>query len=162
MDAATGAWPPAAFFVEGGTSDRGSAVVGAGVAWPLRWQGEGLGGRLSLAMEAALHAWSARQAEGGRQRSMQVSATPVVRWRGDGGASPWFLEAGVGLSYHGRDYVSKDDHQSTRWNFNDVIGFGRVVGKHEVGLRLAHFSNSGLRKPNPGDTSVSLRWAFRF
>lgn len=162
MESATGVGPPAVFFVEGGISDRGSALAGAGAGWPLHWQAHGLGGKLSLVMEAAVHAWSAPQSDGSRRRSAQVTATPVFRWRGDNGASPWFLEAGIGLSFHSRDYIVKNDHQSTRWNFNDVFGIGRVFGAHEVGLRVAHFSNGRLRNPNPGDTGISLRWACRY
>lgn len=155
-------WRPAAVFVEAGLSARDSDVAGAGARWPWKWQADGLGGKLSLATEVALHRWSAPQTAGGKRRTTQLTATPVFRWRGAGGASPWFLEAGIGLSYHNQEYVVGAAHQETRWNFNDVIAVGRSFGAQEVSLRAAHFSNAGLKTPNPGDTSVSLRWSASF
>ncbi len=151
---------PAAVFVDAGASSRGAQVVGLGARWPSGWQAQALGGKLGLALEVGVHAWSVRQDTGDRQRSVQFTATPVIRWRGQDGASPWFIEVGIGLSYHDKAYGVKSAHQSTRWNFNDVIGVGRHIGQHELGLRLTHFSNAGLRKPNPGDSSVSLRWGY--
>ena len=153
-------WRPAAVFVQAGVSDRGSSVAGVGARWPLGWQG--LGGRLGLAVEAGVSAWSARQEAGGRQETLQLTATPVFRWRSDAGASGWFLEAGIGVSYHTRHYVAKSARQASRWNFNDVLGLGRSLGPHEIGLRVTHFSSAALAEPNPGDTSVSLRWSVQY
>lgn len=157
MDLAATDWRPAAVYVQAGVSSRGSGLAGVGARWPTGWQP--MGGRLALALEVGLTGWSARQETGVRQESMQLTVTPVFRWRGAAGTSPWFLEAGIGVSHHTRDYVAKTAHQGTRWNFNDVLGVGRRFGSHEVALRLAHFSNGGFTKPNPGDTSVSLRWS---
>ncbi len=162
MDMGAVDWRPAAVYVEAGGAERGSAVAGAGARWPARWQASGLGGRFVLGLEVAVHRWSARREAGDRQGSVQFTATPVVRWHGEGGASPWFLEAGIGLSYQHRAYEARGAHQSTRWNFNDVLGLGRRDGPHEVSLRLTHFSNAGLRKPNPGDSSLSLRWGYLY
>lgn len=134
--------------------------MGAGARWPVR--GLSLGPSLALALEVGLAAWSARQDAGDRQESLQLTATPVFRWRGATGTSPWFVEAGIGLSYHHRDYVAKSAHQRTRWNFNDVLGVGRNFGTQEVSLRVTHFSNGGWRRPNPGDTSALLRWSIDY
>lgn len=155
-------WRPAAVFVEAGLSARDSNVAGVGARWPWRWQADGLGGTLSLATDVGVSRWSAPQTAGGKRSVLQLTATPVFRWRPAGGASPWFLEAGIGLSYHDRDYIAKDAHHGTRWNFNDVVAVGRSFGAHEVSLRAGHFSNASLKTPNPGDTTVSLRWSGSF
>ena len=162
MDLATAAtdWRPAAVFLQAGASERGSAVAGVGARWPLDRHGQDR--RLAMAVEAGVVTWSARQDSGGREKTLQLTVTPLFRWRGGSGASPWFLEAGIGVSYHTRHYVAKSARQASRWNFNDVLGVGWSVGAHEVGLRLTHFSCAGLAKPNPGDTSVSLHWSVRY
>jgi len=160
MDMAAIDWRPAAVFVQAGPSLRGSNVLGVGARWPQDWQA--LDGRLGLALELSANAWSARREAGGRHGFLQLTAVPVFRWRADAAGSPWFLEAGIGVSYHPRNYVVKSSRQETRWNFNDVLGIGRSFGPHEAALRLSHFSNAGLSKPNPGDTSVSLRWSWRY
>lgn len=137
-------------------------MAGAGVRGPSIWQAQFLGGNVGLGLEVGIHAWSAQQGAGRRQHTVQAVAMPIFRWRGDGGGSPWFLEAGVGLSYHNKEYEAKSAHQSTRWNFNDVIGVGRSFRSHEVGLRLSHFSNAGVQHPNPGDTRLALRWGYHY
>jgi lipid A 3-O-deacylase len=46
-----------------------------------------------------------------------------------------------------------------------VIGMGRSFGGHgknEISLRLQHFSNGGIKKPNPGENFVRVRYTRRF
>ena len=35
-------------------------------------------------------------------------------------------------------------------------------GEHDLGLRIEHFSNAGIRDPNPGMDFASLRYTHRF
>ena len=54
---------------------------------------------------------------------------------------------------------------TTTFNFVDVIGVGRSFGPsrtQELGLRLQHVSNAGIRVPNPGQNFVQLRYAASF
>jgi hypothetical protein len=53
----------------------------------------------------------------------------------------------------------------TRFNFVDTAGVGRSFGaqrKHELGLRLVHMSNAGIKEPNPGENFLQLRYAASF
>ena len=53
----------------------------------------------------------------------------------------------------------------TRLNFSDNIGVGRSFGardEHEVSLRWQHTSNAGIRKPNPGQDLILVRYAHAF
>ena len=49
---------------------------------------------------------------------------------------------------------------STRFQFGDHIGVGVRRGHYDLGLRLQHLSNAGLRNPNPGINFVQLRVAY--
>ena len=84
----------------------------------------------------------------------------------DRGASPWFLEVGIGLSYMNHKLQTPDKQFSSEWNFYDVLGagytFGGPLGKQEVDVRLVHFSNAGLKNPNPGLNFVQLRYSREF
>ena len=100
---------------------------------------------LRLHNELSLSHWS----NDGR-KSWQVSLVPMLRY-----GRKAYIEAGVGISYF--------DHPSfaglsTNWQFADHLG----VGYGPVGLRLSHFSNAGLRKPNPGVNAVQLTYTSRF
>jgi hypothetical protein len=44
------------------------------------------------------------------------------------------------------------------------LALGRSFGsgdRHEIALRAKHFSNGGVREPNPGLNFVQLRYSFR-
>ena len=88
-----------------------------------------------------------------------------LRWRAAQGASPWFVEAGTGLVWHSRHYASDDKYFSTRYNFASHLGVGRNFGpqgRHALAVRLQHISNAGIKKPNPGDNFLQLRYAVAF
>lgn len=51
---------------------------------------------------------------------------------------------------------------STTFNFGEHLAVGRQLGAtrhHEVALRVQHFSNAGIRQPNPGENLVQVRYA---
>ena len=52
---------------------------------------------------------------------------------------------------------------STAFEFADHIGVGYVFNNNfDLGLRLQHYSNAGIKKPNSGENFVVLRGAYRF
>jgi lipid A 3-O-deacylase len=102
---------------------------------------------------------------GGHQALTQVVLLPTLRMQLSRGASPWYLEVGVGASWLDRRFVTPDREFSTQWNFYDVLGMGRSFGpaaRHELGLRWVHVSNGGIKKPNPGQDFLQLRYVARF
>jgi lipid A 3-O-deacylase len=89
----------------------------------------------------------------------------MLRYRFGDGGSPWFAEGGVGATLMDRIYRTPDRSFSTAFQFTEVLGIGRSFGEkgaHEVSLRVQHFSNAGIKKPNPGETFLRLRYAYRF
>jgi len=54
---------------------------------------------------------------------------------------------------------------STSFNFGDHVAVGCSFGarrEQELALRLEHFSNAGIKRPNPGESFVQLRYSLRF
>ena len=54
---------------------------------------------------------------------------------------------------------------STNFNFGDHVGVGRRFGdhgEHELSLRVQHFSNAGIKDPNPGQNFLQVRYAHWF
>lgn len=95
-----------------------------------------------------------------RREFTQFLLVPVLRWEIRPVPSPWFAEVGLGLSVLDRRYRLRQTPQASRWNFEEVVAVGYRLGKgHEVSLRLSHFSNAGLRDPNPGGERLMLRWS---
>ena len=156
--------PSAAFIAEGGVSIHGDYSVAAGVSWPWTWTRTSHSGEWTATTEAYVSHWNSR-VPGERLSFTQVGVIPVFRYRFDHGRSDWFADAGIGISYMDRLYRRQTKQFSTRFNFVDVVGLGFNFGdqrKHEVGLRVAHISNAGLKRPNPGENFLQLRYGRSF
>lgn len=161
---------PRGVFVEGGVAehwagpDTATATATAGLIWPWSWRRDWGGGEATALTEVFLSHWSAR-GNGGRQAFTQVGVLPLLRYGFDHGRSPWFLEAGIGVSVMDPLYRTPLKQFSSSFNFDDVIGVGRSFGERrgqELGLRLSHVSNGGIRRPNPGENLLQLRYAVMF
>jgi lipid A 3-O-deacylase len=155
---------PEGAFVQGGLAEHRAYSVTAGVLWPWSWRRDFGRTQLTGLTEAYVSHWSAR-GETQRQSFTQIGLLPLVRMRLNGGLSPWFFEGGIGVSVMDRKYRSGSREFSTAFNFVDVVGVGRNFGagdRHELGLRINHVSNAGIKKPNPGETFLQLRYAVRF
>ena len=155
---------PSAYFVQGGATGGGTWNAGAGLVWPWAWRTGFLGGEVGGITELSVNHWDAR-AQSGRRGFTQVALVPLLRLRFDAGRSPWFAEAGIGISAMDQHFATQTKRFSTTFNFVDVIGIGRsfgAAGAQELGLRLQHVSNGGIRSPNPGKNFVQLRYAAAF
>jgi lipid A 3-O-deacylase len=122
--------------------------------------------RLSGYWEASISEWSYPEM-GDRKHAWlgQIGAIPVFRFRPDDGESPWFGELGVGATFTTNLYQTDRKRFSTTFNFGDHIAIGRNFGdrqEHEIALRVEHFSNAGIKHPNPGENFVQLRYSYSF
>jgi lipid A 3-O-deacylase len=156
---------PSSAYAQAGVSKRTHTLV-FGANWDWSWQHEFAGGDLTGYWEASFGRWSCRL-EPGRSIDWvtQLGVTPVLRWRPKGAGNGWFVEAGIGVNLLLPTYRSGDKQFSTTFNFGDHVAVGRRfgdAGRHEVALRLQHFSNAGIKQPNPGENFVQLRYSRRF
>ena len=156
--------PTSAFLQAGTTGNTHELTAGATWDWARQWTLGG--GRVTGYWEASVSEWSYLAADRRRTAWLgQVGLIPVFRYRPAGGASPWFLEAGVGLTFTTSLYETDRKRFSTTFNFGDHLAAGRNFGQrreHELSLRLQHFSNGGIKHPNPGEDFIQLRYAYRF
>lgn len=147
-------WTPGA----GGRTHAGTI----GLSRPLRVNG--IDGAFSSHGEVFVSTWRARLDEGHRLHT-QVGAIATLRYRFANGVSPWFADAGLGISVLDRQYRAQGREFSSRFQFTEILGVGRsfgMRGEHELSVRVQHFSNAGVRKPNPGENFVRLRYLYRF
>jgi lipid A 3-O-deacylase len=153
-------WAPDGVFVEAAAAPSRTHSLTAGALWEWDWRGSFGNTEASALTEVYLSRWRSRD-----ETVTQVGLVPLVRLRLDHGRSPWFMEGGVGVSLMDDLYRNHGKAFSTRFNFVDVFGFGRSLGpdrRHEVSLRLAHVSNANIKRPNPGENFLQLRYAAMF
>ena len=91
-----------------------------------------------------------------------IGSTPVFRWENDN-KKGIYVEGGIGASLFSKTYNNNGNRMSTAFEFADHIGIGYVFNNNfDLGLRLQHYSNAGIKKPNNGENFVVVRGAYRF
>ena len=162
---AQGMLSPTGAFVQTGTTGN-THQLSAGLVWDWDQRWALAGGELTGYWEVSLSGWSYPSTDGRQQSWLgQIGAVPTFRYGPLFGATGWFAELGVGATATTRLYQTQQKRFSTRFNFADHIAVGRRFGmaqKHELVLRLRHFSNAGIKHPNPGENFAELRYVSRF
>jgi len=105
-------------------------------------------------LEASLGYWSTDEGP-----IYDIAMTPVFRYARSRNSGP-YLEAAIGLHFLTDTHIKPDVTLSTHFQFGDHIGFGVRRDKYDLGIRLQHLSNAGLRNPNPGINFVLLCLAY--
>jgi hypothetical protein len=159
-------WQPDAMFSQVGAGSATDAwSVGGQWHWRRAWAL-----RDSLVLrgrwEIAFGRWRTQFDDGRRDRSWttQVSLVPTLRLTTPSGRG-WYGEIGSGPALLIPVFQGRDRRFSTEFNFQSHLAVGYVLGdrgKHDLGLRIEHFSNAGIREPNPGMNFGSLRYTYRF
>jgi hypothetical protein len=161
--AAASALRPDALFVQVGDGDH-TRTATIGVMWNLPWRLALGGGTLSSYVETSWGRWWID--EQGLTRSpwvSQLGVTPVLRWNLSHAETPWFAELGIGANVLLPAFHDNGRRFGSAFNFGDHLALGRVLSERdELAFRLQHYSNGGIRQPNPGINFVQLRWVHRF
>lgn len=152
------------WYVEAGVARGGTWTASLGLNLPWTFERALFDGQLTGHWDAYISQWSARNATpaGVREAWTQLALVPTLRFRFDQGRSPWFIEGGIGLSVLDSRYQTRRKTFSTQFNFADHQALGWSFGErrqHEVLLILRHASNAGIKKPNPGENFLQVRYS---
>lgn len=91
-----------------------------------------------------------------------IGLTPVFRWEAKD-KKGLYGEGGIGVSLFSSVYQNTDRHLSTAFEFADHVGVGYVFdNKWDLGLRLQHYSNGGIKHPNGGVNLMTLRASYHY
>jgi lipid A 3-O-deacylase len=151
--------------VRTGVGGDGTAMAGVGIVWDWDFQRLRRKAELTAHTELMVNHWRHDARGGGSGQLTQLVLMPSLRMRLARGASPWFIELGIGASWMDQVLETPRKRFSTQWNFYDMLGLGYSFGEehhHELGLRWVHVSNAGLKRPNPGQDALQLRYVRRF
>ena len=157
--------PATGVYLQYGSAEHGTDSWSGGVMLPWNWSYALGSGKLTGYWDLSVSRWSADY-QGGNRSTWVLGAQPTLRWHPAQGQSPWFLQAGLGVSYAtNHRYITDHKEFSTRYNFASHLGVGYLFGeqrKNEISLRLEHHSNAGIKEPNPGANFLQLRYARYF
>ncbi|AZG09239.1 acyloxyacyl hydrolase [Pigmentiphaga sp. H8] len=116
--------------------------------------------RLELVGELGGSYWWTSSALPGYARHMwQLNAIPMFRWWP---TERFYIEGGIGATAVSETKFH-DKNISSTFQFGDHIGAGfKLAENMRLGLRVSHFSNGGMKKPNQGLNQVQLNFAMGF
>ena len=91
-----------------------------------------------------------------------IGITPVFRWEADDKLG-FYADAGIGAALFSSVYRNTHRQLSTAYEFADHVGVGYVfANKWELGVRIQHYSNGGIKHPNGGVNLAVLKAAYHF
>jgi hypothetical protein len=132
--------------------------------WNQNWFATG-GYHLSGYWDANIAWWRANQWQNipdNRHNLAVVGITPVFRWEADNKLG-WYADAGIGAALFSDVYKNTHRQLSTAFEFADHIGVGYVfANKWELGARLQHYSNGGIKQPNGGVNLLLLKASYHY
>jgi lipid A 3-O-deacylase len=115
--------------------------------------------------DASVGYWQGSQhmnVPGEKQRIVDIGFTPVFRFENKSKLG-LYAELGIGAHVMSETYNNNDDRLSTAFQFGDHIGIGYVFNKNwEVAVKMQHFSNASIKKPNSGVDYGVVKLAYRF
>ncbi|MGB4466688.1 MAG: acyloxyacyl hydrolase [Azovibrio sp.] len=124
------------------------------------WEGTLAGHPVDVSLEYSIGAVRAPD-DGDSSRTLgRIGLTPFARWRF---ASNTGIEFGIGANVFSGTHLG-DKEISTAFQFSSALGlFHRLEGSPwGLGLRLTHYSNAGIKDPNPGQNYLQLRASYVF
>ncbi|MEG0920552.1 MAG: acyloxyacyl hydrolase [Comamonas sp.] len=152
-------------YMQGGVAEHGAKSLAIGSTLPMRWYSNWSGYPVTAHWDMSLALWNAEHEYSDNKRNIAVlGLTPTLRLHSRS-TYPWFVEAGIGGYVSNHLYESRDKRFSTAFNFGSHLGLGFFTGRqreNEWMLRVEHISNGGIKKPNPGENFIQLRYARHF
>jgi lipid A 3-O-deacylase len=151
--------------LEFGTGDR-TKLVRVGVQWPWErqwWKSNGthIGGYWDL----TLAQWRCTRLQNQAGKPCSITAigiTPVFRLQKDS-LTGIYGEAGIGLRHLFELYSNNDRQLSTNFQFGSHLGVGYVFENNlDLGMKIQHFSNGSIKKPNDGVNFLVVRMSYPF
>jgi len=90
-----------------------------------------------------------------------LSTSPVLVYEFNGERFKPYVEGGIGIALFSATRV-EGERLGTAFQFEDRLGAGLRFAGQEIGVRLWHYSNGGLKSPNDGINAYSLHYRFSF
>lgn len=111
-------------------------------------------GRLTGNWNGAYTYWEGDKGSG----VSSLSFSPVFVYEFSGAMVKPYIELGIGVALFSHTQW-EDKRFGSAFAFEDRAGFGfRFAGGHEIGLRVTHYSNAGIKEPNDGIETYALHY----
>jgi hypothetical protein len=136
------------------------AVIGVQSPWPIHYEGD----NWTTYWQGELGEWWTKKDGEHYTSSTEIALGPVARYFLNERHS-LYAEGVANIGFIGPRYWRDSEQEGTAFDFGGAMAFGYRFGPSfgsEISLRAEHFSNGGLRDPNPGRNFFQIRYAFSF
>ncbi len=120
--------------------------------------------RLRAGLLFRLDEWHGHRQDG--RNILDASVTPFARYElGRPLEKPVYGEIGIGAHLLSATRIDYQRQFSTAYQFGEFVGLSTRYGErgeYQVGARLQHVSNGGIKRPNDGLTYGMLFFNYRF
>jgi len=152
-----------------GKAGRGDDVDFARIGLQWNWQEKWFtGGNWFIGgyWEAGIGLWSGDSPAGGNKDVVEVGLTPVFRLQQKtlSAVAP-YVEGGIGVHLLSDRRIHAVKDMGSDYHFGSLLGLGARFGsrgRFDLSYRLQHFSNAGIKKPNPGIDFHQIRLQYHF
>ncbi|MFZ6771071.1 acyloxyacyl hydrolase [Undibacterium sp. SXout7W] len=132
--------------------------------WDKQWYSSN-GTHIGGYWDATLAQWQGNSYQGGngsKQNLTDLGITPVFRLQNDNKRG-FYSEAGIGLHMLSEIYNNNGRQFSTNFQFGDHIGVGYVLNNGwDLSFKIQHYSNGGIKHPNPGVNFAVIKAGMAF
>ncbi|WP_372865776.1 acyloxyacyl hydrolase [Pseudomonas sp.] len=141
-----------------GSTDESTMIyrVGAQFDFNHRWM-DSATGHLGGYWDAGYTYWEGDKTA----NNHSLSFSPVFVYEFSGVNVRPYIEAGVGVAFFSHTELEGSNLGSS-FQFEDRLGLGLRFAAQEVGLRVLHYSNAGLKEPNNGIEAYTLHYRLSF
>ena len=122
--------------------------------------------KINVISEISIGGWRGRGDYQRKENLVDLGVLSSLRYFPSGKEiGSFFMEGGIGIHLLNRTQINEDRRFSTAFQFGEILGLGWKLGVQrdsEIGLRIQHISNGGIKKPNSGINFAEIRWASSF
>ena len=117
---------------------------------------------VTTSLECSLGYWHGIASNKENNNLIDAAVLPSVKYfPGNAVDGRFYVEGGIGAHLLSRTRINNDRRFGSAFQFGDLVGMGWRLGQeknYEIGLRLQHISNGGIKKPNQGINFLELRF----
>jgi lipid A 3-O-deacylase len=146
------------------TNDANTARLAFTWNWQKKWF-TGADWQLGGYWEASLGVWRGDSPRGGNRDIVDVGIVPVLRFEPRSVTGAPYFEGGLGVHLQSARRVHVEKDMGSLYQFGSHIGVGfrfGPKGQYDLGYRILHFSNAGIKRPNPGIDFQLIRFQYHF
>ncbi|MFD1259346.1 acyloxyacyl hydrolase [Entomomonas asaccharolytica] len=144
-----------------GATDAGDMTYRFAIAapWNVNWLNSTVG-YVSGYWDFGYTYWEGGDAAAGNH-SLAVAPVFTYNFNTNSQIKP-YIEVAIGVAAFSRTRVSNKKLGSA-FNFEDRLGLGiTFLERQKLGVRVMHYSNGGIKKPNQGVNNYSLFYSYAF